>query len=125
MSVLISLVVSDRNEMEGGAGLHAEVLLKRGLIGRTFAIVGTATFSDEMKIATVTIVEDALGVGNDISTLLVRAAFEFCWNAVVIGDCASAGMKWQPFAEWSASNLASEMQTVAAERVTARLLAEF
>ena len=123
MDTMIFIEVSDRAQMEKQPGLHVRILLKKRSNDLTVELVGTATLTDEVEIGHITISDDAVGVGNEIATALVRAACHSCWNAVVTNGAVMAGIKWRPFIPWLAEQVDVDRLPILTCRVEAAVAA--
>jgi hypothetical protein len=97
---MIRLTVSDLQQVVRRRGLHAELLLKHEGDRAHARLVGIASFSPEMEIDAILIVENDLVLGVDVATALVRVAINSCWNDVVIEGRAAVGTEWRPLVPW-------------------------
>ena len=103
--LMVAVLVSDRNAKEGVSGLHAQVSLRERLSDKVYEFEGNATLSDEVTIERIDITRNEVNAPSELVTKVLEAAFEGCWNDVVIGNRAAAGFRWRPFIPWLAGHI--------------------
>ena len=121
MSEQIAYEVSNRREMDGQHGYHVHLQLKRSRETVSYDLLAGITLNDEGELSGVTIETDRVGLRVEDADTLVRAAFRSAWNAVVVGDCAAAGVRWRFLDTWLCGHVGWERGRPICRRIEARL----